>query len=339
MIIKSLKLAAAVIMVVIVTAGASVSAEIVVDLPDEAEIEGTEIKLGQIADISGTEERTEEIAEMKIDRFYNIENEKEFSRRLIELHLRNAGLSPGEYDLRGAGSIQVVPATQRVDGRKLVDSFINKIEKHYEREQERFVEDVSDVEIETVIEVDDGDDGIDGMLLPAGDVEIRPVGESYKRGGEVNQSLNIYVEGERYDHFNISLEIFHYLEAYVLIEDVSRGEQPLKSRLEKRKVELEQFPEELIIDPDKKLMQNGVFRRSFREGELLTGDMLEYPILIRHGEKVTGRIQVGSVRVHVGLIARDRGRAGEVITMENPQSGESVEAEVVNEDMVEIVEN
>ncbi len=305
------------------------AAEIIVELPGRKEINSPQIMLGDIADISAAEEDREKLAAIELESFTDLEREIEVSRRLVELHIRNAGYNYDDFEVIGAPEVQVEAATRTLNRETLNSTVKNEIKRYF---QEKHAD--SSIEIETRVVIQETPEEV---LIPDGSWQIKLPRSNYSSGGIVSQPVGIHVDGEEWERLYLRLNINHELTAYKLIEDVSRGEKVTDSVLEKTSTKVRTLPEKLVTDLDEKLVREGVFRRSYNSGDLLSLSMLELPVLINRGDEVTARIQVGNVKVHIDMIARDRGKSGEIITLENKSSGERVNGKILNENMVEII--
>ena len=306
------------------------AAEFSIYLSERAQINSPEVLLGDVADISAPDEIFQEIAAINLETINDLEREIEISRRLVELHVRNADYNYDDFVVEGAERVRVEVETRTLTPEALFADVEEKIEEHFHsRDGNNFPE--TEIRIEMLEEPDE-------ILIPAGRTEVKLPRNNFFSGGRISQPVEIHADGERWHRLYLTLSIKHELKAYKLTEDVARGQRLTDSAVEKKPLKVEHLPEELVIDLDEKLVREGVFRRNYNAGELLSLNMLELPVIINHGDEVTARIQVGNVKIHVDMIARDRGKSGEHITLENKNTGERVEGKVLNENMVEIID-
>ncbi|SDL74834.1 flagellar basal body P-ring formation chaperone FlgA [Halarsenatibacter silvermanii] len=308
------------------------AAEAVIHLPERAEVTSPEIYLENIADISADEAEKDIIRSIKIDRFTNLHSSKNLSRRLIELHVRNSGFSREEFQITGAEEVAVEIKSRNISESAVFSELKEKIEGYFYESSEYSL---PAGEFTTTIELKSDPEEI---LIPAGEAEVKLSGTNFDRGGRVQQPIDVFIEGERWDRIFLELFIEHEFETYKLGENVERGQRVDDDQLFQERVRVSQLPQKPILSLEDELVQEGEYTRDYNAGQILTADMMEMPILIRHGDKISGRASEGGINITVTVIARDRGRLSDIITVENSMSGERKEARVLSEDMVEIVD-
>ena len=76
--------------------------------------------------------------------------------------------------------------------------------------------------------------------------------------------------------------------------------------------------------------------RNIREGELLSARLVRTPVLVRPGEAVVTRVAVGAVSVTGIAVARQVGRLGDFVLLENKESGRRLRGRVVARQEVEV---
>ncbi len=306
------------------------ASQVTIYLPEQVEVNSPEVFLGDIADISADNGDAGKLADIKLEKIHDPGQKIEISRRLVELHVRNSDYSYADFQVEGAEKVRVEIKTRTVTREKIFSAVREKIEGHFQE-----LDEYQNFEFTTSMELRDEPEE---LIIPDGSLEVQLPRNSFTSGGNVNQPVEVYIDGKRWQRLYLNLYITHELKAYKLTENVSRGERVTDSTVARRELELENISENLVVAKDSELLAEGVFRRNFTAGEILTTDMLELPVLVDRGDLVTARVQVGNVEILVEMIARDRGKSGDIITLENKNTGERVEAEVLNRDMVRIIE-
>ncbi len=334
---KNLSVTIILLMIILALLGVSGSeriqaAEAVIHLPERAEVTSPEIHLENIAEISADETDRDILGSIKLDRFTNLQSSKNLSRRLIELHVRNSGFSREEFQITGAEEVAVAIKSRNISESAVFSDLKEEIEEYFYESPEYSL---PAGEFTTTIELESDPEEI---LIPAGEAEVKMSGTNFDRGGSVQQPVDVFIEGERWDRIFLELFIEHEFETYKLRENVERGQRVEDDHLFQERVRVSQLPQKPILSLEDELVQEGEYARDYNAGQILTADMMEMPILIRHGDKISGRASEGGINITVTVIARDRGRLGDIITVENSMSGERTEARVLSEDMVEIVD-
>ncbi len=85
------------------------------------------------------------------------------------------------------------------------------------------------------------------------------------------------------------------------------------------------------------IIEYGVTNRSYQKDQVLKLSMLEYPDVISFNQEVIAEFEQGSVFVTTKVKARGNGSIGEVIEVENIDTGKRIQAEVLNENRVRII--
>jgi len=321
------------ILISIAPAGNAGEDRLHVNLLREAEITTSLVRLGDIAELEGPEEYLETARDLKLDTFHDLEREKEISSRLIELHLRNAGIDSDNLMITGEESVDISVRSRKLSGESMLAEVEKEVEKYFEEKRRKSSGDYPQ-ELNTSVDFLEGD-GV-SILIPDGDVDIVLGRNNFRNGGRVSQPLEIHVDGEKWKRMHIQLFIEHEFTAHVLQEDVDGDDKAISAEMVEETITAERLPSGLVYDTEDRIVRDGVFRRGFEEGSALAYDMLELPVLIDHGDIVTARFNKNNVEIHVEVRARDSGHSGDIITVENKNSGERIEAEVLNESMVEI---
>jgi len=71
-----------------------------------------------------------------------------------------------------------------------------------------------------------------------------------------------------------------------------------------------------------------VAKRDLAPGEILTGDLLYSPVLVRRGDTVTVKATSGGVTIAATMKARAAGRLGETVVLEHLNGNGTVSARV-----------
>ncbi len=90
-----------------------------------------------------------------------------------------------------------------------------------------------------------------------------------------------------------------------------------------------------LLDPSQAVGYR--LKRSLSEGDIITPGVIVAPPLIERGQQVTLEAKAGALRVRMAGVALEDGLAGEVIMVENRESGRKVEGVVRSGKTVEVL--
>lgn len=76
-------------------------------------------------------------------------------------------------------------------------------------------------------------------------------------------------------------------------------------------------------------------RSELRPGAWLTGRMIESPTIIKRNQVVTMKLERGALHISCKVIAKQKGRTGDIIRVQNIQTGREVPARIISRELVE----
>jgi len=296
-----------------------------IELYSEAEISSAVITLGDIANINPGEFSEENLAEIELGSAPRPGNSKELTAQIVDLYVRNSALSRSDFNLSGAETVEVITGSQEIAEDEIVAQLIEVLED--EANTDTALEDIDyNLHLDLTSEAEK-------LKMPAGEFSLSPLDLDPEKVGRSSWPVELEVEGETWRRLNLSAVLTYELPVYVLTTDVERGEEITEDILEQEKKKVEIYPEDLILNLEKDLVLHGESRRSYSEGTVLQRDMLELPDVVTRGDEITVQASSGGVEINILAIARERGTIGEVIELENPDSGNYFRAEIISPDL------
>lgn len=319
-----------IIILVLTLTAPILSAEIY--LYDEVEINSSKIILGEIAEIdTDSNEIYEELSAIELGDAPRPGRSLEMNPELVSLYIRNNGFSRDDYEIISNGNIKIKVRSNELSGEDL----FSKVEKII-REKINDNVDLEALNKDFLIDIK-LISGPDNITTPAGDLKIL-IAEDIKRpAGRLNLPVEIYVDDNYWKRVYMTLGINYQMEVYLLENNISRKEKIEKDDLISKDTMFDFYPNELVLNLENEIFRHGVTRRNYQKGDILKLSMLEYPDIISFNQEITAEFEHGSVFVKTKVKARGKGSIGEIIEVENIDTGQIIKAEILNENRVRII--
>ncbi len=283
-----------------------------------------QILLGEIAEISnfyGSEKALNELKGLELGRSPQPGYEKKLTRVLVELSVKSLGYSSSQFNLKMPKKITVKRSSQIIsaaDLKKLAEentaSYFGSRGLVINYQQE-----LKDIEI------------------AAGDYQIKTAENYQPKLGRNNLALQVQLDGKIVKRIYIPVEIGLRTEVLTAQKDLSYGTKISRSDFKESEKLIFADPEEIIREWNSSLLNNKELRRSLREGSILKESDIKSPFLVKWGDSLRLRVKVNNITINTFVTARERGKLGELITVENESSGKRFQAEVVSTTEVRIV--
>ncbi|MEZ5425369.1 MAG: flagellar basal body P-ring formation chaperone FlgA [Pyrinomonadaceae bacterium] len=293
----------------------------VINLPEEIRVKPEIFTLGEIAEITGPVETREKLSAISLGYSPQIGAVREISRERITLFLGAAGFSAGDYILNSSPVIRIRRFGQRIEGDLI-----------RERIEQIILGQFSDSAVEARINRLDLPDGIE---VPVGEVEIIP---SLNGVNNLFQPFSMPVEirlnGKLFRRISITAEIEAWAKVLVADRELAPGTRIVPPDFRPEKVRLEkQISAYFTGSADLRGLQA---IKTVAKNEPLTAGSVVSAVVIKSGDlvKITG--QSGKMQIIVSGEARSSGRIGDRIAVKNTQSGNIIQATVIDEGLVKV---
>lgn len=296
-----------------------------IDIPAQVQVRGEQILLGEISQISGeNKEIIENIKTIELAKSPLPGYSKKLSRELIRLILKNKG-----YDLKDIELDIPDVFTVSAKSKKIAIENVLKFAREYIKENISYGNQQIEVKINS---------RLNEIVIPDSDYSFAV--EANKEIGLGNNSLPliINVNGKEYKRIYLMVEVNLIKNVYIARKDLEQAQQLKREdfRLERREINDERGT--LIIEWKQDFFENRVLTNPLQKGEILKEDMLKKPVVINWGDKVQALVKIGSVEIATLVSAREKGKVGDYITVENIKTGHKFKARVVNSQLVEITD-
>lgn len=292
-------------------------------LLNEAEVTGTAIILGEIAEIDyhlpdENDKARQALLDIHIGRAPLPGNSRQIAVGQIEVRLRQAGIHPSTVRLipPPGGSVKVTTATEQVTKDMVTTVVLSQL-------QER-------VGADFYVSVEAGD--ALPLVVPLGELDLRM--EALPPGpGNYRVNVGVYVDGQRYRTIQVRVQLEPRQPVVVATRDIPVGATILPEAVDQ-------------VIPDVSPPKEAFFeltavigletQRAIKQGEPITAQDVRVPILVQAGDVVVIEAISGAITVKTLGVALQNGKLGDVIRVENIESRKEIMARIVKQGIVRL---
>ncbi|MGM0500164.1 MAG: flagellar basal body P-ring formation chaperone FlgA [Bacillota bacterium] len=307
---------------IILISNTAAAFEVVID--QEEIVESSEIYLGEIAKIDGFGLGKDDLNKLKNLQITNSPQpgyQKFINRVLVELSIKNLGYQNSDFRLEMPKKVVIKRKSSFVD-KSAVKTFVEaELTKQLQADSENlFIKELNNPE---------------QYNIAAGNYQFQIASQSRFKYGRNNIALEIIqnkeVQKRIYYRFNLGIK----RKIYQAVKDI-----PYNSEL--KKVDFKVVEKIIYNNPDQIIsewnaIQNKELKTSLRKGDYLSYKVIKNPYLVQWGDRVRVEIIKNNVQLVSYVIAKERGRMGDEITVENENSGYRFQAVVISENEVKYV--
>lgn len=249
----------------------------------------------------------------------------EIPRQQIELILQGQGLGGKDFKLDIPERVLVRTTSRRLAGEQLINKAKEYLIGLIDYPAERIVIRARFIPPE--------------IVLPDRDYDLRfEIPGGTKLRGAVSLQALIIIDELAYQKVFLGFEILVKHQVYIARRPIKIGEKLVQVDFYQDYRELGDFRGDLITDWRVALVQDGVVKLAIPQGGILTSYYLSLPDLIRAGEQIQAELVFGNVQVKTMVRARQSGKKGQYITVENLKTGHKFKAQVINANLVRLVQ-
>jgi flagella basal body P-ring formation protein FlgA len=278
-----------------------------ISLFTEAEVTGTAIILGEIAEIDyhlpdENDEARQGLLDIHIGRAPLPGNSRQIAIGQIEVRLRQAGIHPSSVKLipPPGGSVKVTTATQERAG---ADFYVS---------------------------VEAGD--ALPLIVPLGQLDLRM--EALPPGpGNYRANVGVHVDGQRYRTIQVRVQLESRQPVVVAARDIPAGAIILPEAV------VQAIPD--VSPPKEAFLESAAVigletQRTIKQGEPITSKDVSVPLLVQAGDIVVIEALSGAITVKTLGVALQNGKLGDVIQVENIESRKEIMARIVTQGVVRL---
>ncbi|RAK08923.1 flagella basal body P-ring formation protein FlgA [Halanaerobium saccharolyticum] len=297
-----------------------------IKINEEVEVSALEITLAEIAEIRAPELSAAAVEELRNLSFKSSPNpgyQKRLSRVLVELTIQNLGYKKNQFKLQMPGTVIVSRKSSVITEAEIAAQVEDYLKSNLDFEAEQLI-----IESRS---------SLNQVEIPAGDYELKVAENQSLSLPNTNVKLEVWQNGEQVRGVFYPVKISLLLEILTASRDLSINSRIKKSDFEIKEQKISGDPEKLIKDWSEIDLNNVRLSRSLKKGDILRSDNLKVPYVVKWGQKLNLRLSVNNIHVSTFVEAKERGRIGEMITVENLNSGYQFQAEVVSPTEVKMI--
>lgn len=294
---------------------------VTVTVPVEAKIKGTEIELGEVAQVTGLDgELVSKVRAFEL----GYAPAPGFSRLLTAERIRAdlARAMPGvEVRVAGERACRVWPTVEEIPAKEIEDAARVQLELAFADQEASF----------TLREP------IGEIKLPVGDRTRAIIGRKHSgelRSGVVGVPVELMVDGIRYRTVWTSWRVEVWETRDVLKRPVRAGEELAPEHFEPRRVKLEGQSELPRVEPGQAV--GAVAKHDLAAGTTVSSFDLHRPAAVTKGTTLYLRVKKGAIEARVAAVALDTGAVGQKIQVQAVESRQVLTATVTGRDACEI---
>lgn len=290
-----------------------------VSIPQEIFVDSDRITLGSAAvidagDLSAVE--LKKLKELKLGRSPLPGYEKKLSQALVEISIKNLGYDNDDFRLTMPSNASVRRNSSQITAQKIAEVVKNQLKKKVDIDKDKILIKISRHP--------------DPIKIPAGEYELI-IDENYNlRMGQNTVALEIYQNGSQYKKIYVPLKLGVKMTVFKAKRRFNHGEKINREDFEKVEDEIYSDKNNLVSEWNNKKISGKIFRKSLPAGSYLSYDDFKDPVLIRWGDKVKAVVEINNISVTAFVTARGRGKLGDIIEVENPQTGFRFQAEIIS---------
>lgn len=292
--------------------------EITISLLPEIEIEGTEIYLGQVAEIKGAVPSIlEKIKQIYLGQAPRYAEKTWLYKTNIQYALDRSGI-PGVFVLEMPAKVKITRTGQILTKEMLmaaVETYIrnnaSSLWKEWRVEPGRIQE----------------------RSIPQGKVEILPADRIPPlKPGLLTFRLRVLVDGEAFTTIPVFFRFYVQAEVYISSKSLNKGEVITENSFYQELRELEDGNEFLNC------LEPGKFRvtREFSAGNVLRNKDIQLVPVVLKGSKVRLVLQEETIHLELFVLAEEDGWMGDQIRVKNLESNRRLKATVIGPGLVEV---
>ncbi len=295
-----------------------------VEINDEVKIERERIILGDIAKFSDiSQNELVKIDKIDLGKAPIPGYKKYINKELVKLMIKKKGFKPQEYRLNFADQIVI-----RREARQIKSDVI---EKH--------IKDVIEESLSNMVNKYSVDINLrqNSLTIPDQNYELKILKHRKIKAGQSTIPVGININGEEHKRLYVPVKITAYKKAYVAKRYISQGTKLKRKDFEYKLVQVDNFKDEKLIKENTNLFEKKIeLSYSLKQGDLLKKNNYNNPYLINWGDSVQAKVIVGDIELSLMVTARERGKQGEFITVENPDNRHQFQAKVLSPQLVEL---
>lgn len=294
------------------------SAAFEIEIRPEVRVSSSEIKLAEIAEINAAQLSAAELEELKKLSFASSPApgySKRITRVLVDLSIRNLGYKKNDFQLEMPKTITVERKASVIKAEK-----ISKLVEDY-------LQDNLDYSAEQIVLEKRNSKEIE---IPAGDYQLKIADDQRLSLPNTNLKLEVWQDGKRIRSIFYPVRIALKLKVVVADKNLRNNSKINKSDFKVKEEKISGNPENLITEISEINFNNAELARNLDKGDILKTGHLKIPYAVKWGQKLHLDVEVNNIKISTFVEAKERAKVGEVITVENLDSGYEFQVRVLS---------
>jgi flagella basal body P-ring formation protein FlgA len=295
---------------------------IALTMPESVTIDSANVRLGQIVQISGADPaQQKQLQAVTIGRAPQAGRSRSISREYILLRLRQSGLDPAAMSISAP---QKITLTRRAV--KIAKSDLEMMIRAHVAANPPFGG--GDLTISTVRISDD-------ILLPTGDIqhEIRYLPQA-RPSGTLPLTVSFRVDGKPVKRVMVTVNVTMMKPVPVTRRPIARHQMIREEDLMLQTMDVTGLPANAVLAFQE--IEGQRARRQIGPRMVLRRDQLEFPPVVKKGDRVRIVAETGGLRITALGEVKSLGRVGERVRVVNLDSNKSLFARVIDAQTVQV---
>ncbi|MDZ7672994.1 MAG: flagellar basal body P-ring formation chaperone FlgA [Halanaerobiales bacterium] len=251
---------------------------------------------------------------------------KYINKELFKLLIKKLGYNKNQYNLNIPNQVVVKRKSRQVNS--------TEVESHIKRYLSNILDDITD---EYSISVNFRQKQI---TIPDKQYSIEIIGDREIKTGKMTVPTAVIIDNNEYKRFYVPVEIKAFKKAYVAKRYISQGSKINRDDYEFKLVEIDSLDDSDIIKKDTDLFNNKVeLSYSLKQGDILKKNNYNTTYLINWGDQIQAQVIVGDIELSLMVTARERGKMGEYVKVENPKNNHQFNAKVISPQLVQVIKD
>ncbi len=298
----------------------------IISVEEEVELSSEWIKLGSIAQFSGIPEKLEkELSAIKLEKAARPGYNKRISKQLVKLILKDKGYNIVEFELDIPNIVKVKTLSSEISSENLAGFVKNYVKNNINYDYEN-------LEIEILSSPSE-------VIIPDANYNFKVSRNKSDYRGSYSLPVDIIVNDSSYKRIYVNIKTKIYKKVFVAKKTIFKGDKIAKNNFRFETKDISNIDSTLITEWNNSLIKDGILTKTISTGDVLTEDYLHKPIIIKWGDEIQAEVNIGGITVKTMVKAKDRGKKGDYILVENLKTGKEFKAEVISRRLVRLVRN
>jgi len=287
----------------------------------QAVVRGPQITFGELADISGSDEdRVHSLRNLKLGEAPSPGQRLVLSAEILGARLMATGADLTDITWQMPPTVTITTALQTIAADGLAMTALTALRQRLGQSA-----DSGDITITIHGEVRD-------IAVPLGVIRLTPTFKTIHYNMPTTVTLDISVDDRAFSSVNVKFDLLLFRDVVIAARDIAAHEILTAADLHLERLEVGHQPGGYLTDVSRVI--GLVTRRALPPGTMISAALLEKPLLVRQGVAVTILARSGSLEVSAPGQALQDGKAGQLIRVQNSQSGKIILAQVMDSSTV-----